>query len=300
MDDLEIEDPRVSEVVDNPSKNVTTDLRDHLATNNEDGYLNPLSDAKRHQNSDLSRILKSHTASQLHLVDTVFKSTKRYQIDFRCLVGSIIGLEGLIGAGKTTAGRSMVNFLNENGIKAKFFKEFVNPRLLKQYISDMKKYSYTFQLIMGMKRLEIYHKASEYAKTGGIAIIDRTLLGDMTFALMQYHNGNYTEEEWDTYNDIIKTGTSLAPSLVVYFKTSSAKAYERMVSRGYKSEKDGYTIDYFRTLCARYDEVMERAKKTYCILDLDWNKDKNVIGGSIEDEDTIKILYDIRGQIISV
>ena len=235
----------------------------------------------------------------IHLVDTVFKSTKQYQIDFRCLVGAIIGLEGLIGAGKTTSGRSMVKFLNKNGLKAKFFKEFVNPKLLKQYISDMNKYSYTFQIIMEMKRLEIYKQAFEYAKTGGIAIIDRTLLGDMTFALMQYQNGNYTEDEWETYNDILRNGTDLAPSLVVYFKTTPATAYERMVSRGYKSEKDGYTIDYFQTLHSKYDEVMERAKKTICVLDLDWNKDKKVVDGNIKDSEVVNLLYNIRRKIIT-
>ena len=34
------------------------------------------------------------------------------------------------------------------------------------------------------------------AKKGGIALIDRSIIGDMTFARMQKDNGNFTEEEW--------------------------------------------------------------------------------------------------------
>ena len=244
-------------------------------------------------------MFSSTLTNKISMVDSIFKTTKQYQIDLRCLVGSIIGLEGLIGAGKTTFGKSMVDFLNKNGIKAKFFKEFVNQKLLKQYIFDMKKYSYTFQIIMAIKRLEIYREAVEYSKTGGIAVIDRTLLGDATFSLMQYENGNYTEDEWKTYNDIIREGTGLAPTLVLYFKTNPDKAFTRMISRGYDSEKNGYTLDYFNKLHNKYIEVIDRAKKTYNVLDLEWNRDKNITHGMLDEEEIIKTIYDIRKKILS-
>ena len=94
----------------------------------------------------------SENGKEIHLFDTKHNKAKH----FRCLIGSIIAIEGLIGAGKTTASNSIYHFLKKIGFKVKLFKEFVNNDLLKQYIDDMEKYSYTFQIAMVMNRLETY------------------------------------------------------------------------------------------------------------------------------------------------
>src|SRR5687767_9035911 len=101
---------------------------------------------------------------------------------FKSLKGGVFTIEGIIGAGKTTLGKSLEQFLNECGIKTRFFPEYINKDLLSQYIGDMKRYAYSFQLIMLCKRIEIYRIAEAFASTGGVALIDRSIIGDMSFA----------------------------------------------------------------------------------------------------------------------
>lgn len=120
------------------------------------------------------------------------------------LKGGIYTIEGIIGVGKTTLGRSAERYLNNIGLKEKFYPEYVNKELLAQYIGNMKRYAYSFQMIMLCKRIEIYREAERLAETGGVALIDRSIIGDMTFARMQKDNGNFTEDEWNIYLSLMK------------------------------------------------------------------------------------------------
>lgn len=41
------------------------------------------------------------------------------------------------------------------------------------------------------KRIELYRTAERFAAIGGIALIDRRIIDDITFARMQRDNGNF-------------------------------------------------------------------------------------------------------------
>lgn len=69
----------------------------------------------------------------------------------RSLKGGIYIIEWIIGIGKTTLGTSLENYLNNIGLKCKFYKEYYNEDLLNQFIGDMKKYAYFFQMMMAVK-----------------------------------------------------------------------------------------------------------------------------------------------------
>ena len=131
-------------------------------------------------------------------VFTMFSPRNEDYDTFKSLKGGVFTIEGVIGVGKTTVGRSLEKYLNDIGIRANFYPEYVNKELLAQYIGDMKRYAYAFQMIMLCKRIEIYRDAERYADTGGVALIDRSIIGDMTFAKMQYDNGNFTKDEWES------------------------------------------------------------------------------------------------------
>ena len=78
----------------------------------------------------------------------MFQSRHPLYDTYRPLIGSSILLEGSIGVGKSTVGKSLEKFFKNIGLKARFYPEYVNEPLLNQYISDMNKYAYSFQLIM--------------------------------------------------------------------------------------------------------------------------------------------------------
>lgn len=62
------------------------------------------------------------------------------------LRGSIVCIEGIISAGKTTLGKNIANYLNSIGIKAEFYQEFVEESLLHLFYSDPAKYAFAFQV----------------------------------------------------------------------------------------------------------------------------------------------------------
>lgn len=232
----------------------------------------------------------------------LFRDLDRSLTSLRCLTGSIICLEGLIGVGKTTTGHALVSFLNRNGFRAKFFKEKVDQVLLKQYIDDMDKYAYTFQVLMLSKRIDVYKKAHHYARRGGIAIIDRSLPGDYAFAYLVHQSGYITNGEWEVYRSLIEEKKLYPPSMIIYLQIDSEKAFDRMRRRGNDEEVSGYSLTYFKELKKCYDKVMEESERinNENILRLDWSRDKEIHNNLISDRECQKLLEDIKDYYLTI
>jgi deoxyadenosine/deoxycytidine kinase len=189
--------------------------------------------------------------------------------------GMVIVLEGLIGAGKTTLGSSMEEHFIKDGMKAKFFPEYRNDELLNMYLTDMKKYSFHFQIVMIMKRIEIYKEAIKFAAEGGVAIVDRGIFGDMAFSLMQYKKKFFTEEEYKVYFSVIEKEMLNTPHLILYLKTSPEIAFERMQKRNIAGEVGAYTLEYFREVENSHYEVMNNYPDIK-VVTIDWNPDLQI------------------------
>ena len=194
---------------------------------------------------------------------------------YRKLRGTIYALEGSVGTGKSTMGRSIEKKLQDSGLKAKYYPEYRNNLLLNQYLKDMKRYAYSFQMFMLMKRLEIYRDAYKFSLKGGISIIDRSLLGDRTFARMLHIMGYITDEDWLVYNDVLLSEAYPEPDCIIYLDCKPEKSYSRMVSRGIESETTSYTLDYFKSLNDAYMESIEETSHSVRIID--WNNDQELI-----------------------
>jgi deoxyadenosine/deoxycytidine kinase len=177
-------------------------------------------------------------------------------IKYRPLRGSIIALEGIVGVGKSTAGRSLAAYLEKIGFKTRYYPEFRNDKYLNLYISNMLKHAFGFQMFMLRTRLSIYTEALAFAEMGGIAIVDRSLAGDYAFALMQKNKGFFDEEEWESYISVVEEHKAPSPDLVLYLKCTPEIGFERMKIRNISSEVSGYTLEYFYDLTASYQETM--------------------------------------------
>lgn len=212
---------------------------------------------------------------------------------FRSMRGGVYTLEGGIGAGKTTLGRSAEKFLNRNGLQAKFYPEYVNKPLLNQYLGDMAKYAYTFQLFMLSKRIEIYRDAERFAATGGIALIDRSIIGDMTFARMLVDDGKITAGEFAIYQNLMKEEIQLVPQASVYLYCTAQTLLLRVHKRGIKSEIAGYTPEYMNKLHAAYMTSMKACTNVPHIL-LDWNAPALLETGLVADSMVVQILDRMR------
>lgn len=215
-----------------------------------------------------------------------------------CTKGRIIIIEGLISAGKSTAGVEICNFLNRNKIKAKFFPEPLIPDLLQLFLSNQEKYAFAFQLAMLVKRQTIYKEAYRLTQLGYCCIIDRSLYGDYCFALMHKHRGNISDHvtlniegptEWKSYINILHSDNFEPPDYVVYLKVTPDVAVKRCKKRDRDGEK-AYDIEYFVDLCDIYDKVIPQSP-TNNMLVIDWNKDRS--------DNKNKIVIDILDQIKS-
>ena len=190
------------------------------------------------------------------------------RLKYGFLRGSIIVLEGLISVGKTTLGLSLVQYLSDLGFEVVWFPEEIPKSLLPLYTKDMAKYAFPFQVIVARDRKVVLTKAHESAKQGKIVIIDRCLLGDYSFGLMQKEKGFFTKQEFEAYMNLISTNLN-EPTFTVFLDCPPEIAFERMKRRGYKEEVEGYTLGYFQDHDAVYRRVVFSTKRH---LRVDWSE----------------------------
>lgn len=222
-------------------------------------------------------------------------------------MGEIIIIEGLIGCGKTTFCKSIKNMLINRGQKVYFFNESFNFDLLQLYLSDRKKYAFSFQSIMAMERKRVLKDAQQMSKDGYIVIIDRGLLGDYSFAKMLFQNGLINNDEWLTYhsllfgsndNEILTNNffENIDNCRVIYLECSPEIAFERMVKRNRLGEKESYSLKYFQHLDKCYKQTLDEfyPKTKY----IDWNQFID-IEEQLIDENIIKNVSISNGIIIN-
>lgn len=190
---------------------------------------------------------------------------------FNTMNGKMIIIEGLIGAGKSTLCIELVKHFKSKNIKCKYFPEVVNIDFLNLYISNMKKYSFAFQLFMLNERIKVLKNAEDWTnRTGGYAIIDRSLHGDFAFGFLQKLNGNMTDKEWDVYQNVLSQNALLRkPDVIFFLNVSIDNCLKRTRIRD-RTGEDNYTREYFEKLAYSYDECMKR----YCqdkIIHIEWN-----------------------------
>lgn len=218
----------------------------------------------------------------------------------RKLKGSVILVEGGIAYGKTTIGKSLASYLQHLGLKAKFFPEYRNPVLLQQYIKNMKKYAYAFQLFLLGRRAETYREAKVFAEAGGIAIVDRSFPGDKAFALLQVELGNMSQNDYATYLAVAKQEIDLEPDFTLRLVCTLETVLERIRQRGHQEEIDGYTPEYLRLLEVQYDKVfteLTAERGEHRILQLPWDqpKQRDPVTGMLRDTDLHQIITAMNG-----
>lgn len=217
--------------------------------------------------------------------------------DFSCLRGNIIILEGLIGVGKSTLGACLYQFLLNCGIESKWFNEPINDKLLKLYISDMNKYAFSFQTIVARERLNIYKEAVKWSKKGFVVFIDRSLIGDMSFAIMQRNKGYISTKEFEVYLNLISDQVQ-EPHCTLFLDCSPKVAWERMKERGQKEEVSGYSLAYFEDLNRAYSEAFNRSEIKR--LSINWEEKQPIVNGQLTVKTCKNILYQLRKYLLGV
>jgi len=222
-----------------------------------------------------------------------FQPSQKRNLSDNFFKGIVLVIEGSIGAGKTTLGNSLEQYFNDHGVKCKFFKEIKDEKMLDLYLEDMDKYSFFFQYIMLNKRIRMYKKALKCAKKKGkLIIVDRGILGDMSFARKQYDKGLINDREYDTYLSKIKNAHLAIPHITLHLKMTPELAFQRMLKRGISKEKDAYTLEYFRDLEQAHQDTFNDHPEVK-ITEIPWTEDKIVNCGKLEESAIRSLLNEI-------
>jgi len=197
---------------------------------------------------------------------------------------TVLSIEGNIGSGKST----IINFLKEKYKDSSDFiflpepvdqweqiKDKDNNTILSKFYNDQKKYSFAFQMMAYISRLELLRKAIQ-ENPSKIIITERSLFTDkFVFAQMLYDDHKMEEIEYQIYNKWFYSFIDLAPlHKLIYLKTDPEISFKRIIKRNRDGE-NGIPFDYIKN-CHSYHnhmyEVMDCQKK---IIDCtnDFNQD---------------------------
>lgn len=212
-------------------------------------------------------------------------------------MASIVSIEGNIGSGKST----LIEHLKKNYKKDNIIyleepvKEWTNIKdkndknILVKFYEDQKKYSFAFQMMAYISRLDLLRRTIK-ENPESIIITERSLYTDKyVFAKMLYDSDKIEEIEYSIYNRWFSSMIDLAPlNKIIYMKTSPETSFKRIIKRSREGE-DNIKEDYIRE-CNRYHNEMfkhiddnnniekliidcsENIETNECLLD-DWTKD---------------------------
>ncbi len=165
------------------------------------------------------------------------------------IMESIICIDGVVGAGKTTLGEILANELNFH-----FFREPVddNP-LLDKFYHDQERYSFPIQVYFLNKRFRMLKEAEKMSA----CIMDRSIYGDVIFARLLMENAKMSKEEYNLYEELLYNMLEhiSRPRLMVYLDITVENAikrikergrdYEQIVERNYWEKLNGHYTGYF-------------------------------------------------------
>lgn len=213
---------------------------------------------------------------------------------------TIISIEGNIGSGKSTLVRlleakyktSNIHFLCEPVDEWSKFVDEKNENILTKFYKDQEKYSFTFQIMAYISRLnKLKMKINEfkYSNEKNIIITERSLSTDKyVFAQMLYDDNKMEKIQLDIYNEWFHAfNRETEIDQIIYIKTKPEVCSKRINERN-RSGEESIPLEYLSN-CHKYHENMIKIerKNDKEILVLDGNN--NVYENEVFEDWTEKI-----------
>lgn len=200
----------------------------------------------------------------------------------------LISIEGGISVGKSTLGRDLNMLLNTFNIVSKFYTEPFNQRMLEQFLSDMKKYAYTFQMYMLTRRQLDYNEAYR-ERDATISILDRSMTGDYVFMSLQKKYGNVSDEEFAIYQEEYDKFTKYKPDIVLFLNVDIETMKTRIAKRNRNGETK-YNFEYLDELQKQYMDILPTHIPSEKTIIIDWNNDVLDNTGHVREDILIALL----------
>ncbi len=172
-----------------------------------------------------------------------------------------LAMAGNIGAGKTTAAKLISQRL---GFEL-FDEPVIDNRFLKDYYSDMKRWSFTLQLEFLIRRCEHHELIHTVNKS---CVQDRTLYEDPEIFAKYLHGlGNMTNSELELYYEYFdRLNAKLSkPDKIISFDVPNVEVLlQRIRTRG-RVEERGISKDFLRGLNGYYSSFSQVVQNKYGI-----------------------------------
>lgn len=175
----------------------------------------------------------------------------------------ILSIEGNIGSGKSTIIDFLKNNYNDDNIiflpepvdEWENIKDKENNTILQKFYNDQKKYSFAFQMMAYISRLNLLRETIKQNPNKTI-ISERSLFTDKyVFAKMLHDSDNMEDVEYQIYNNWFNSFLDLAPfSKMIYLKTDPKISFNRISVRNRQGE-DKIPYEYIEN-CHKYHNEM--------------------------------------------
>ncbi|SFM34883.1 Deoxyadenosine/deoxycytidine kinase [Gracilibacillus orientalis] len=162
----------------------------------------------------------------------------------------MITIDGVVGVGKTTLMDMVVKELGYTP----FEEPVVNNPILDKFYYDRERYSFSLQVFFLNERFKHIKNASKL----NLAVLDRSIYGDVIFAKMLKDSGEMSEEEFNIYLTLFKNMIEHCqpPALMIYLEISTEEAICRINKRG-RSYEVATENAYWERLNKEYREYFE-------------------------------------------
>jgi deoxyadenosine/deoxycytidine kinase len=170
----------------------------------------------------------------------------------------MILLEGNIGAGKTTVGRSLAasgafSFVEE---PTRVWREGFAANMLDLFYSDSPRWAFTFQICAFITRAKTWDEIVGLTDNRRV-VLERSVFCDRyVFAENCYRTGLLSPTEYQLYCgmwDFLVSSRCDEPDLILYLRTPADICLQRIRDRG-RAEEVGIPLEYLRQLELRHDE----------------------------------------------
>ena len=178
---------------------------------------------------------------------------------------AMILLEGNIGAGKTTVGRTVarsgsLGFIEE---PTKMWREGFNSNLLDQFYRDPHRWAFTFQICAFITRAKTWREVLALTDHSRV-ILERSVFCDRNvFAENCFRTGLMSAAEFQLYTglwDFLVANYCVEPDLILYLRTPADVCMARIKERD-RIEEVGIPPEYLLQLEGLHDEwLMDNPK----------------------------------------
>lgn len=162
----------------------------------------------------------------------------------------MIYVDGVVGVGKTTLSKIISEHFNKELYQEPVYE---NP-ILDKFYYDKKRYSFSLQVLLLNKRLEMIKEA---IRNGG-GVFDRAIYCDKIFADILHDDGDLSKDEYDLYLELSQNMFKYIqpPKLIIYLETTVDNAIEKIKNRGRDFEQI-MPRNYWEKLNFHYDRYFE-------------------------------------------